>query len=115
MEKVELQFGSQAIEVRCEDKARILELADKVNKEINILQDSNPTAHILKIALLTALTLQHKIDTLELELLNLKSTNNNIERDIQSPDAILTQMVENVIIFIEEVANKFENANITAG
>ncbi len=110
MEKAVLCIGNYNIDVVCEDSANIKALANKVNQQLSALHEAHPNSSMIKLSLLTALALQHKVDALtsELAITQPQSRNDISTSDEYKGSQAYRKFIKDITQSIEKLAIKLD-------
>jgi cell division protein ZapA (FtsZ GTPase activity inhibitor) len=114
MSLLEIYIGKSKYTLDCEDheKPKITRLASKLNERVNRLSLKMRGADEKTVLMLCSIMIEEELEALK----NLKTTQTrnaqSISGDIQEHsniDSIMSQNVENISTYIENLANKIKN------
>ncbi len=107
MENIEIKFANQIIEVSCNNPKQVINLAEKVNNIIEQVKQDNPNATSTKVAFLTTLILQDKLDDIQQQLSKNQLEQFNLN-SLKKANTDLIEIIENIVSYLENVIIQLE-------
>ena len=114
MDIVQIKFANQRIELACNNKKRVLELAQQINERLDDIRQDHPNSNTLQLTFFIALTLLNEVEQLCGELSKTKEKLDDVGyakkdgfcncRKLEKLSCQLTNFIENSAIALENLS-----------